>query len=422
MSGPHVVIVGAGFGGLSAARALADAPVAVTIVDRHNYHLFQPLLYQVATAGLSPADIAHPVRAILRGQANTSFRLGDVTAVDLQGRTITVRAPGEPDALLHYDALILAVGGRTNFFGNAAIEQNALDLKDIDDAIAIRDQVLTMFERASHEPDRIVRQALLTFVVAGGGPTGVESAGALSELIRLVLVRDFPQLDVEDVRVILVEGSSAILEAFPAPLRERAVRLLRRKSVDVRLGAHVAGFDGRMVTLRSGESIPARTLVWAAGVQAAELVTKLDLARARHGRVVVEPTLQVPGHPTTFVIGDAAYLEDDGQPLPMVAQVAMQQGRVAARNAAALLRGAPLTVFEYRDPGALATIGRGAAVARIFGVSFSGFPAWVIWGIIHIFQLIGFRNRIVVMINWIWDYFLYERAVRLIFPKPPPPR
>lgn len=412
MARPRIVIVGAGFGGLAAARALARADADVEVVDRRNYHLFQPLLYQVATAGLSPADIAHPVRGILRRQRNVRFRMAEVRGVDWASRRLELDV-----GTLDYDALILAVGGETNYFGDARLEQRALGLKDIDDAIAIRDRILSMFEAAANEPDRMRRQAHLTFVVAGGGPTGVECAGAISELVRLVLKRDLPSLDTEDVRVVLVEGGPAILASFPPRLRDRAVELLRRKAVEVRLNGRVAAFDGERVVLTSGETLPSRTLVWAAGVRAASLVERLGLALGKQGRAVVSPTLQVPGRPEVFVIGDAAWLEHDGEALPMLAPVAIQQGRLAARNALAVLQGGAPRAFEYRDPGTLATIGRDAAVARLGRFEFAGRFAWFAWLVVHIVQLIGFRNRLFVLVNWAWDYFFYDRAVRLIFPR-----
>jgi NADH dehydrogenase len=415
-AGPRVVIIGAGFGGLAAARALSGEQVEVLVVDRRNYHLFQPLLYQVATAGLAPGDIAHPVRAILQRQANARFRLGEVTAIDFATRRVQLTTE-----ILSYDALILAVGGATSYFGQPALEQHAIGLKDLADALELRDRILSQFELAAFETERSRRQRQLTFVIAGGGPTGVECAGAISELIRLVLVRDFPDLDTEDVRVVLVEAGPSILDSFPPTLSQRAVALLRRKNVEVRLNAKVVSFDQQRVLLASGEAIPAETMVWAAGVQAATLIQKLDLSRSRQARAVVRPTLQLPDHPEVFVVGDAAYFEYEGEPLPMLAPVAQQQGAHAARNALRLLQGQALSDFEYRDPGTLATIGRNAAVARLGRWQFSGLAAWLIWLVVHIVQLIGFRNRLLVLINWAWDYFLYDRAVRLILSRRPPP-
>jgi NADH dehydrogenase len=407
---PHVVIVGAGFGGLRAVRALRRAPVRITLVDRRNYHLFQPLLYQVATAGLAPEDIAHPVRAIFRRQRNFEFRLAEVVGVDLAERRLRT-STGD----LAWDFLILAPGSTSAFFGLDTVAENALPLKDIEDAVAIRNQVLRMFETAVQEPDADRRRAMLNFVVVGGGPTGVESAGALSELIRLVLTRDFPNLNVKEVRVILLEATDRLLGALPPKLGEATAEILWRKHVEVRFGALVTGFDGERVMLKGGEVIPARTLIWAAGVQAAPLVEVLEADRGSQGRVRVRETLQLPGHDRVFVVGDGAYLEDPAEgPLPMMAPVAQQEADHAAANLVRMLRGEPLTPFRYHNRGTMATIGRNAAVAYVRGFAFVGFVAWVLWLVLHIVLLIGFRNRLLVLINWAWDYFLYDRAVRLI--------
>jgi len=406
---PTVVIVGAGFGGLRAARALRRAPVDVILVDRNNYHLFQPLLYQVATAGLEPEEIAKPVRAILRRQKNLEFRLLDVTGIDFAARRVLTS-----DRPIAYDYLILAVGARTSYFGLADVERDGFALKDIPDAVRLRNHALGCFERAMLEPDPERRRALLAFVVVGGGPTGVEMAGALSELVRLVLVKDYPRLNLKDVRILLLEAGDRLLAAMPPRLSEAAARTLWRKHVEVRHGATVSGYDGTSARLKSGEIIPAYTLVWAAGVQVADLMGRLGLQPARLGRVPVEPTLQLATHPEVFVVGDAAYLEANQSPLPMMAPPAMQMGQTAATNIRRLLQGERCVPFRYRDPGTLATIGRNAAVARIHGISFTGFPAWVMWLVVHIIQLIGFRNKLFVLINWAWDYFFYDRAVRLI--------
>src|SRR6266542_3189792 len=406
---PRVVIVGAGFGGLRTARALRKAPVDVVLLDRHNYHLFQPLLYQVATAGLEPEQIARPVRAILRGQTNFEFRMVEVTGVDFAAREVATDNGPVP-----YDYLVLALGGETNYFGLEGIMRSGFGLKGVSDALAIRNHVLGCFERAVLEPDGERRRALLTFVVVGGGPTGVEMAGALSELIRLVLVKDYPRLNIKDVRVLLLEATDRLLAPMPQRLREAAGKTLWRKYIEVRFGASVADYDGKRIQPKSGQAIPADTVIWAAGVRASPLNATLGLTAARQGRIPVEPTLQVQGHPEVFIIGDAAYREENGEPLPMVAPVAIQMGRAVARNIIRQLRGQPLEPFRYRDQGTLATIGRNAAVANVFGVQASGFIAWVMWLGIHIIQLIGFRNKLFVLINWAWDYFFYERAARLI--------
>jgi len=406
---PTVVVAGAGFGGLRAARALARAPVQVVLLDRHNYHLFQPLLYQVAMAGLEPSSIARPVRRILRGQKNLDFRMTDVTGVDRTARVVRTSA-GD----IAYDYLILALGGRTNFFGVESAARHGLGLKSIDDAVAIRNHVLSCFERALLESDPERRRALLTFVVVGGGPTGVEMAGALAELIRLVLSRDAPALHVPDVRVLLLEAGPRLLAAMRPRLSAVTAEMLEQKHVEVRFGTAVSGFDGARATLGTGEVIPARTLVWAAGVEAVPLAAMLGVTPGRQGRVGITETLQLPGDERVYVIGDVAYLEVGGVPLPMLAPVAMQMAEQAAANVRRALAGEPARAFGYRDPGSLATIGRNAAVADIRGVAFQGFPAWVVWLVVHILQLIGFRNKLFVLLDWAWDYFFYDRSARLI--------
>jgi NADH dehydrogenase len=408
---PHVVIIGAGFGGLEAAKRLAKAPVHITLIDKRNYHLFQPLLYQVAIAGLSPVQIAYPVRAIFRRQRNLTFVMDEVSNIDLKARKVLTK-----HIALDYDYLILSAGSRTNFFGMGSIEENSHDMKDIPSAVGTRNHLLKMFENASRETNPEIRRAMLTFVVVGGGPTGVESAGALAELIHLVLTKDYPQMDLRDARVILVEASNHLMpNVYPRNLQAATLKLLRSKRVSVRLKTAVTGFDGECVTLENGETIPARTLIWTAGVRVASLVDNLNVEKRPGGRMVVKPTLQLPGYPEVYVVGDAAYLEDEkGQPLAMLATVAQQQARHAAMNIRRELGEQPPKPFAYKDPGLLATIGRNAAVARIWGVSFSGLPAWLIWVALHIYRLIGFRNRLIVMLNWAWDYFFYDSQVRLI--------
>jgi len=409
---PHILIIGAGFGGLNAARALRNAPVRITLLDRKNYHLFQPLLYQVATSGLSPGDIAFPARAIFRKQRNLTFRMAEVQHIDLNQKHLDTSCGS-----VSFDYLIVAVGSETSYFGLQSVQENGLGLKDIDEAISIRNRVLRMFELAAQEPDAEKRRALLTFIVVGGGPTGVESAGALSELIRLVLLKDYPSLNIKDTRILLLEAADRLLGSFPENLQEYAAETLWRKHVEVRFGASVTGFDGERVTLKGTEVIPARTLIWAAGVRAARIVDVLGKNQPRQGRVAVSSSLNLPNHPTVFVIGDAAYLEHDGQPLPMMAPVAIQQGQTAARNILHHLRGESLEAFVYKDPGSLATIGRNAAVARLWGLKFTGFLAWFLWLGVHLLWLIGFRNKLVVIINWAWDYFFYDRGIRLITPQ-----
>ena len=411
----HVAIVGGGFGGLRAARRLAKAPVTITLLDRNNYHLFQPLLYQVATAGVSPTDVAYPLRSIFRRQKNLEYRMAEVTHVDLNNRRLETT-----NGSLDYDYLILAAGGETNFFGLESVAANAFGLKGLEDASPIRDHLLHLFEQAALVSDPVTRQALLTFVVVGGGPTGVEMAGAISELIRLVLTKDFPDQDFSHSRVLLLEATDRLLAAMPAGLGQATREALKKKGVEVRFGAAVESFDGQTVKLHGGETIPTHTLIWAAGVRSAALVDTLGLPQAAQQRVRVEPTLQLPGHPEVYVIGDAAYLEDENKaPLPMVAPVAMQQGEHAADNLVQALNEQPQISFHYHDPGTMATIGRNQAVAWIGPLQLHGFLAWVTWLVVHIFQLIGFRNRLLVLINWAWDYFFYDRAVRLISPTEP---
>lgn len=406
---PHVVIIGAGFGGLHAAQKLAGKPVRVTLIDKRNYHLFQPLLYQVATAGISPHEIAYPVRAIFRKQKNLTFLMSRVNSVDFARKTVVT-----DQGAIEYDFLIIAAGASVNFFGNASLEQNALSLKDVSDAVLIRNHVLRVFELAAQEQDMDKRQALLTFVIVGGGPTGVETAGALSELIRLVLRRDYPTLDLSGLRVLLLEAADSLLSALPPDLRSSAAQQLAAKRVEVRLGAKVKNYDGQVITLDDDTRIPSQTVLWSAGVQAASLMGKLGLEQIHAGRVEVLPTLQLSQHPNVYIVGDAAYLENDGKAYPMVATVATQQGEHAVANILLQLRNKPPKLFRYKNLGSMATIGRNAAVADSFGFHFHGFLAWVVWLVVHLIGLIGFRNRLIVLINWTWDYFFYDRAVRLI--------
>lgn len=407
---PHIVIIGAGFGGLEAAKKLSNAPVQITIIDRYNYHLFQPLLYQVAIAGLVPSQIAYPLRTIFRKHKNINFQMGEVSAIDFSGRF--VKANG---SVIAYDYLVLAVGGQTNFFGMSSVEQNGFQLKSVENAVNTRNHLLQIFEEASREADPERRRALLTFVVIGGGPTGVETAGALAELITHVLAKDYPYMDLREVRVLLLEAAPSVMMAYPDELREATNKLLRSKNVDIMVNTKLLDYNGRQLTLADASMIDAHTLIWTAGVRSAEITDTLGVQQAGSGRVRVESTLQLPEHPEVFVIGDAAYVEDEkGQPLPMLATVAQQQADAAARNIRNILKGKKPEPFHYKDPGLLATIGRNAAVARIWGLSFSGFIAWLIWVGLHIYRLIGFRNRLLVLINWAWDYFFYENQVRLI--------
>jgi NADH:ubiquinone reductase (H+-translocating) len=410
---PHVVIIGAGFGGLNAAKQLAKAPVRITLIDRQNYHLFQPLLYQVAIAGLVPSQIAYPLRTIFRKQKNLTFQMGEVTEMNFDARYVKLNG-----SVIAYDYLIVAVGGQTNFFGMESVQQNGYQLKNIQSAIETRNHLLEMLENANHEVDVEKRLAMLTFVVVGGGPTGVETAGALAELLSHVMVKDYSHLNLDDAQVILVEAGSHLIAPYPDGLRHATYRLLQSKKVEILLNTTMADYNGQVVTLGNGRQIPAKTLIWTAGVKAAEVLDSLKVERADSGRVRVGPNLQLPEHPEVFIIGDAALLTDEnGQPLPMLSTVAIQQGENAAQNIQRIIANRQLQPFHYKDPGLLATIGRNAAVARIWGISFSGFIAWVIWVFLHIVRLVGFRNRILVLVNWAWDYIFYENQVRLITPE-----
>lgn len=407
---PHIVIIGAGFAGIETARRLANAPVRITLIDKNNHHLFQPLLYQVAIAGLLPSQIAQPVRTIFRTQKNFTFQMGEVTEIDVAKKFVRLNG-----SIIAYDYLVISAGARTNFFGFDALEQHGLQIKDLDTAVKTRNHLLTMFEQASHEADPEKRRALLTFVIVGGGPTGVETAGALGELIMHVMRKDYPALDLKDARVILLEAGASLIGAYPEELRHATLKLLQRKNVDVRLNTKMQDFNGQRVILGDGSRIETQTLIWTAGAKAAEIVDSMDVDKAAMGRVRVTPTLQLPLFPEAFVIGDAAFLVNgNGQPLPMLSTVAIQQGKATAKNIRRMIEGKEPLPFHYKDPGLLATIGRNAAVARIFGISFSGFIAWVIWVFLHIYRIIGFRNRLIVMFNWAWDYFFYDNQVRLI--------
>lgn len=407
---PHVVIVGAGFGGLAAARGLARSPVSVTLVDRRNYHLFQPLLYQVATAALSPADIAWPIRGILRGQDNVQVQMGRVGGVDTARREVLVE-----DRRLPYDWLVLATGARHSYFGRDDWEEAAPGLKKIADATAIRERILLAFERAEVATDAAERAALLTFVVVGGGPTGVEMAGAIAELARHALAADFRTIDPRMARVILVEAGPRLLPAFPERLSARTAAALTGLGVELRLGAPVTGCDAGGVTV-AGERIDARTVVWGAGVVASPAARWLGVEPDRAGRVPVTHDLSVPGHPDVFAIGDTALVIDaDGRPVPGIAPAAKQMGRYVARviDARVAGRAAPRP-FRYRHAGNLATIGRKAAVADFGWLRLSGLPAWLLWALAHVYFLIGWRNRAVVSLNWAWSYLTFERGARLI--------
>ena len=406
---PHVVILGGGFGGLYAARALARHPVRITLVDRKNHHTFQPLLYQVATAALSPADIAAPIRNILRGYENVEVLLEEAVGFDLAARRVRLKG-----SELSYDYLIVAAGVRHSYFGHAEWEPLAPGLKSLEDALEMRRRVLLAFEVAEREKALHGKSAPLNFVVIGGGPTGVELAGALSEIARQALVREFRAIDPAQARIILLEGGPRVLPSYPEDLSRSAEEQLRALGVEVRTSTLVTGIEPGL--LRIGDSVlPAAVTLWAAGVLASPLGAALGAPLDRVGRVRVEPDLSLPGHPEVFVIGDLATLNgEDGKPLPGVAPVAIQQGRATAENIARDLRGKSRQNFRYKDRGNLATIGRAAAVADFGRIRISGLIAWMAWLTVHIFWLIGFRNRLLVFIQWAWAYITYQRGTRLI--------
>jgi len=407
---PHVVIVGGGFAGLHAARALRRSPVRITLVDRTNHHLFQPLLYQVATASLSPGDITAPIRWILRRQDNTFVMLGEVTGIDVASRTLSLDAGGRS---LTYDYLVLAPGGRHSYFAHPEWESLAPGLKSIEDASAMRRRFLLSFERAELCDDEDERAAYQTIVIVGAGPTGVELAGAIPEITRKALRRDFRRIDTRRTRVILVEAGDRVLPSFPATLSDRAKGDLESLGVEVRLNSLVTAVEKERVCI-GDEVIPTRTVFWAAGNVVSPLTKLLGAALDKAGRVLVEADLTVPAHPEVFVIGDAASVVCDGRAVPGVAPAAMQQGKSAGRNIARTLAGEPRAPFRYLNKGDLATIGRRRAVADFGRFQFAGRLAWWLWLTIHIMYLIGFRNRATVLIEWAYAYFTYQRGVRLI--------
>jgi NADH dehydrogenase len=406
----RVLIVGGGFGGLSAAKALGNArQIDVTLLDRRNHHLFQPLLYQVATAGLSPAEIAQPIRGILSQFSNIEVLEGEVTDVHLGTKELVADF-----STFAYDYLILACGSLHSYFGHDQWEQYAPGLKTIEQATEIRRRILQSFEEAERTNDLQKRRSLLTFVVVGGGPTGVELAGAIGEMSRFTLSRDFKRIDSKLARVILVESGDRVLSAFPRKLSARATRDLETLGVQVWTHSTVTGVDGGGVQI-GGERVEAATVLWAAGVRAVGLSHALDVPLDRNGRVLVKPDLSLEGHPEVFVIGDQCHFDHQtGRPLPGLAQVAMQQGRFAARTIRDELDGRPRSKFHYVDKGQLATIGRSRAVADIWKLHFGGFPAWMVWLFVHIYYLTGFKNRLFVVFQWALSYLTYSRGARLI--------
>jgi NADH dehydrogenase len=416
--GPHrVVVLGGGFGGLNAAKALGRAPVEVVLVDRRNYHLFQPLLYQVATGGLSPADIAAPLRHVLARRRNVGVLLGEAVDFDVGRRELVLEG-----SRLRYDTLVVATGAEPSYFGHPEWAPGAPGLKSIEDATRIRARVLTAFERAERAESEDERAALLTFAIVGGGATGVELAGALAELRRDTLAGNFRRFDPRSARILLVEAGERILSTYPSELSAKAQRSLERLGVDVLTGAMVVGVEDGSLRLERGgrrDELRAFTILWAAGVHASPLGRRLaertGAATDRQGRIFVERDLSLPGHPEIFVIGDLAQVEErPGEPLPAVAPVAMQAGRFVGREIGRRLAGEAPRAFHYRDRGNLATIGRAAAVAELGRLRFSGFPAWVLWLLVHLMYLVGFANRVLVLFQWAWCYFTHNRTARLI--------
>lgn len=405
---PRVVVVGGGFGGLATVRKLAGAPLDVLLIDRNNYHLFTPLLYQVASALLDPSEIAYPLRALIRHVPNADFLMAEVIGVDLEARRVHTDHGDEP-----YDYLVLSPGSGSNFFGIPGLAERSHPLKTLPEALQLRNDVLRHFEAARWESDATVRRCLLTFAVVGGGPTGIEYAGALAELVH-VLQRDYRGLDVGEARIVLLEAASRLLGGFDAESAEHALATLRRKGIVVRLDAAVKAVSPGVVELASGESIAAGTVIWTAGVEGSSLGFGLGRPGA-HRTLAVEPSLQLPGHPEVFVIGDLADVPGpDGRPLPMLAPVAMQQGHHAARAIRSWASGVAVRPFRYVDRGIMATIGRNSAVVELRRLHFSGFVGWVLWLGLHLLLLIGFRSRFVALVNWAWDYLFYDRPIRLI--------
>jgi NADH dehydrogenase len=404
------VIIGGGFAGIYAARGLRGAPVHVTVLDRRNHHLFQPMLYQVATAGLNPSDIASPIRSILREARNTDVLLAEAQAIDLAQHEVRLT----DGSSIAYDYLIVGTGARHSYFGHDEWETLAPGLKSLEDALEIRRRVLLAFERAERERDPVKRHAYLTFVIVGGGPTGVEMAGAVAEIRRYALRRDFRHIDPREATVMLLEGGPRLLPSYPERLSEEAKHELRRLGVEVRPDTLVTDIRPGSVSA-AGWTIPTQTVVWAAGNTASPLLKTLGTPLDRVGRAIVEPDCTIPGHPEVFVLGDAAhYPTPDGGTLPGVSPVAIQMGEYAARTIEGDLQGKPRRAFSYWDKGQLAVIGRGQAVADIWRLHFGGFIAWLVWIFVHIFFLIGFRNRVLVLLQWAWSYITYRRGARLI--------
>ncbi|MEM7647561.1 MAG: NAD(P)/FAD-dependent oxidoreductase [Cyanobacteria bacterium P01_A01_bin.70] len=416
---PHrVIIVGGGFGGLYAAQSLGQAPVEVTLIDRRNFHLFQPLLYQVATGGLSPGDIASPLRSVLNRQKNTQVLLGEVTELDPDAQQLTLK-DGD---VVPYDSLILATGSAHHYFGNDHWEAIAPSIKTIEDALEVRRRIFLAFEKAELEPDPEIQAALLTFVIVGAGPTGVEMAGAIADLAYHTLKKDFRSIDPRQTKIILVEGMDRVLPPFAPSLSEKAAQDLQQLGIEVRTQTFVTSLEGDQVTFKSGdteETIRAHTVLWAAGVRASSLgkvvAAKTNAPSDRAGRIMVEPDFSVPNYPNIYVIGDLAhYAHQDDKPLPGVAPVAMQGGKYVARLISDRLRDKPTPAFHYTDSGSLAIIGRSSAVVDLNWTKLTGFPAWVVWALVHVMFLIEFDNKVIVMTQWMWNFFTRNQGARLI--------
>ncbi len=412
---PKVVIIGGGFGGLWAARTLANQPVDVVVIDRNNYHTFLALLYQVAAAELTAEDIAYPVRSVFSKIPNIDFVLAHARRIDLQNRQI--ETDGET---ISYDYLILASGSVTSTFGVPGVEEHAYFLKTLEEAVALKNHIICCFEAAAREPDAERRKSLLTFIIVGGGATGVEYAGALTELIHGPLIKDYPGIDFSEARIILLEAAGQLVLSMPSNIRDYTAGQLRRMGVDVRLMAAVAEVFADKVVLKNSEMIETSTVIWTAGVKGEGLAAASNIPVTRDGRVAVNETLQIQDHQNIYVIGDLASINEDQRVLPMVAQVAIQSGVASAQNILRQIAGQAPQPFIYKDRGSMITIGRKAAGVAIGSRTFTGFIAWMMWLVIHLFNLIGFRNRVMVLINWAWDYLLYERAVRYVFPSGTP--
>ncbi|MHB0859091.1 MAG: NAD(P)/FAD-dependent oxidoreductase [Anaerolineae bacterium] len=408
----RVVVVGMGFAGLAAVRSLGGQAVDVLAIDRHNFHLFQPLLYQVASAGLEQESIAYPVRAIIRRWDNVRFLQSPVDTVDLIGRRVVTS-----DGVYPYDYLILATGSVTSTFGIESVRRNAFVLKRLDDAVTLRNHILGVLERAARAEDEALRESLLTFVVVGAGATGVELCGALADLFHHTLSRDYPELRGHTPRILLVEMLDRVLPMLPLPLQDYARRRLGRMGVEVRLETAVAEVQPDRVILKDGSALPTYTTVWTAGVQGTPLAEALDVPRTRGQRIEVMADLSLAEHPEVYVAGDAAYVVQDGQGLPMVAPVAMQEGAYAGRAVLLRERGEPVKPFRYLDKGSMAIIGRFSAVAYTFGQSLTGFLAWSAWLVLHLYYLVGFRNRLIALLNWVYAFMLRDPKVRVIAPE-----